>query len=66
MSRNHSRQKIEELVRIFAKEHTDKLNEAETRLRFIDPFFEALGWNIRNPNARRTKHLSRLQRLVDV
>ncbi|MDI6802927.1 MAG: TaqI-like C-terminal specificity domain-containing protein [Bacteroidota bacterium] len=25
------------------------MNEAETRLRFIDPFFEALGWDIRNP-----------------
>ncbi|MBA4313027.1 MAG: restriction endonuclease subunit M, partial [Chlorobiaceae bacterium] len=32
-------------------------NEAETRLRFIDPFFEALGWEIRNPKEVRIESM---------
>jgi type I restriction-modification system DNA methylase subunit len=49
MDRKQSKQKIEFLVQTFHTEKHEKMNEAETRLRFIDPFFEALGWNIRNP-----------------
>lgn len=37
------------LVQTFRTEKQERINEAETRLRFIDPFFEALGWDIRNP-----------------
>lgn len=39
----------EKLVQIFSNERLERLNEAETRLRFINPFFEILGWNILNP-----------------
>jgi type I restriction-modification system DNA methylase subunit len=49
MDKKQSKQKIESLVQTFHTEKQEKMNEAETRLRFIDPFFEALGWNIRNP-----------------
>jgi type I restriction-modification system DNA methylase subunit len=49
MDKKQSKQKIEFLVQTFHTEKHEKMNEAETRLRFIDPFFEALGWNIRNP-----------------
>jgi type I restriction-modification system DNA methylase subunit len=49
MDKKQSKQKIESLVQTFHTEKHEKMNEAETRLRFIDPFFEALGWNIRNP-----------------
>ncbi|MBD2136086.1 N-6 DNA methylase [Anabaena sp. FACHB-1237] len=28
--------------------HTGGLNETQTRIQFIDPFFEALGWDVRN------------------
>ena len=49
MDRAQSKEKIESLVHTFRAEKYEKMNEAETRLRFIDPFFEALGWDIRNP-----------------
>jgi type I restriction-modification system DNA methylase subunit len=49
MDRTQSKQKIEALVQTFRTEMQEKMNEAETRLRFIDPFFEALGWDIRDP-----------------
>jgi len=49
MDKKQSKQKIESLVQTFHTKKHEKMNEAETRLRFIDPFFEALGWNIRNP-----------------
>ncbi len=55
MDRKQSKQKIETLVQIFHTEKRDKTNEAETRLRFIDPFFEALGWDIRNPKEVRVE-----------
>jgi type I restriction-modification system DNA methylase subunit len=48
MNRNDAKEKIQKLVLTFQAQR-DKINEAETRLRFIDPFFEALGWDIRNP-----------------
>ena len=45
MDKKQSKQKIESLVQTFHTKKHEKMNEAETRLRFIDPFFEALGWN---------------------
>ncbi len=49
MNKTLSKQKIENLVQTFHAGKRGLINEAETRLRFIDPFFEALGWEIRNP-----------------
>ncbi|MDI6802926.1 MAG: hypothetical protein QME58_03650 [Bacteroidota bacterium] len=48
MNKTLSKQKIESLVQTFHAGKRGTINEAETRLRFIDPFFEALGWEIRN------------------
>jgi hypothetical protein len=47
MNREKSKHSIENLVQTFRFEKREKINEAETRLRFIDPFFEALGWDIK-------------------
>ena len=55
MDREQSKQKIETLVQTFRTEKRERMNEAETRLRFIDPFFEALGWDIRNPKEVRVE-----------
>ena len=55
MDRKESKQKIESLVQTFRNEKREKINEAETRLRFIDPFFETLGWDIRNPKEVRVE-----------
>jgi type I restriction-modification system DNA methylase subunit len=55
MDRNQSKKEIENLVRAFDSETGRKMNEAETRLRFIDPFFQALGWDIRNPREVRVE-----------
>jgi predicted type IV restriction endonuclease len=44
-------QVIVELVEHFARNadvYRNSLNETELRLQFIDPFFEALGWDIHN------------------
>lgn len=49
MDRKQCKQRIETLVQTFHSEKRERINEAETRLRFIDPFFEALSWDIRNP-----------------
>jgi predicted type IV restriction endonuclease len=49
MDRKQAKEWIEGLVRTFYTEKREKINEAETRLRFVDPFFEALGWDLRNP-----------------
>lgn len=57
MERNQSKQRIEILVQMFHTEKGEKINEAETRLRFIDPFFEALGWDIRNPREVRIESM---------
>jgi hypothetical protein len=55
MDKKQSKQKIESLVQTFHTEKHEKMNEAETRLRFINPFFEALGWNILNPKEVRVE-----------
>jgi predicted type IV restriction endonuclease len=55
LDRVSAKQKIEKLVSTFRTERRDAINEAETRLRFIDPFFEALGWEIRNPKEVRVE-----------
>jgi type I restriction-modification system DNA methylase subunit len=55
VDRKQSKQKIESLVQTFLAEKREKINEAETRLRFIDPFFEALSWDIRNPKEVRVE-----------
>jgi predicted type IV restriction endonuclease len=55
MDKKQSKQKIEFLVQTFHTEKHEKMNEAETRLRFINPFFEALGWNILNPKEVRVE-----------
>ncbi|MBI5214529.1 MAG: hypothetical protein HY960_02125 [Ignavibacteriae bacterium] len=60
MNRIHSKEKIKTLVETYRKESVSKMNEAETRLRFIDPFFEALGWGIRNPNEVRIESTQEL------
>jgi len=42
---------IVELVEHFARNadvYRRNLNETEVRVQFIDPFFEALGWDIHN------------------
>ncbi|MGL5035347.1 MAG: Eco57I restriction-modification methylase domain-containing protein [Microcystaceae cyanobacterium] len=45
---------ITELVTYFEQQieifRADSLNETETRIQFINPFFEALGWDINNRN----------------
>ncbi len=47
-----ARSKVAALVARFEADipfHTSRrFNEAETRARLIDPFFEALGWDVRN------------------
>ncbi|HZY10839.1 MAG TPA: restriction endonuclease subunit M, partial [Bacteroidota bacterium] len=55
MDRKQAKQRVETLVQTFHSEKREKINEAETRLRFIDPFFEALGWDIRNPKEVRVE-----------
>lgn len=55
MDRKQSKQNIGILVQSFHTEKKEKINEAETRLRFIDPFFEALGWDIRDPKEVRVE-----------
>lgn len=63
MNIKEAKQRIDALVQTFHSERREKINGAETRLRFIDPFFEALGWDIRNPkevmlrNSRRKKNI---------
>lgn len=49
--------KIEELVQHFSRDRvallssgSDATNETQTRREFIDPFFEALGWDVSNRN----------------
>ncbi|MBU2471047.1 MAG: hypothetical protein KKF20_01390, partial [Bacteroidetes bacterium] len=49
MNIKEAKQRVGVLVQTFRTEKQERINEAETRLRFIDPFFEALGWEIRNP-----------------
>ena len=42
---------VHELIEHFSRNHDDfrhSLNETEVRLQFVDPFFEALGWDIHN------------------
>ena len=41
--------------RVFAQLGRDGLNEAETRLRFLDNLFRALGWDIGNPETSRVR-----------
>jgi hypothetical protein len=55
MDRTEAKQRVEKFVQTFQRELREKINEAETRLRFIDPFFEALGWDIRNPKEVRVE-----------
>jgi adenine-specific DNA-methyltransferase len=44
--------KIQNRVNVFhlhkANYKADETNETETRTDFIDPFFEALGWDMKN------------------
>jgi adenine-specific DNA-methyltransferase len=44
--------RLNDLVKVYesGKDTVFRHNEAQTRLSLIDPFWEALGWNIRNPD----------------
>lgn len=55
ISKEQARSKIKELVEKF-ESHKDEYktgnyNETEARIQFINPFFEALGWDVNNTNA---------------
>jgi predicted type IV restriction endonuclease len=60
MDRGSARREIESLVGAFEKNRAHYLSgefdEAKARSEFIDPFFEALGWDVRNPGERRADH----------
>ncbi len=55
-------QKIIQLVEIFEQNINDYHNKNETELRrhFLDPFFEALGWDVSNAkgNDERSKEVA--------
>ena len=52
MDRQGSREKIEKLVAFFGENiyqlKSPNFNETQARQQLIDPFFEALGWDVRN------------------
>ena len=55
---------IQQLVRHFDEQratfHAEKYKETQVRSDFLDPFFEALGWDIANKDG------AQIDRLVDV
>jgi hypothetical protein len=54
MNKEQAKEKISELVkkyqRIVKEGKIKSYNEARTRNEFIEPLFDALGWNMRNAN----------------
>ncbi len=56
MTREQAKEKIKELVERFrehrAEYHTTDYNETKTRIGFINPFFQALGWDVMHEEDR--------------